>query len=98
MPIVSASEPVGSPSAAPNLTVWDFHPGLVVRICQTFIDYNGQETRAGEVLHLLERSYFPYESGHTLTFADKTIRLAGIVDEHGAIIKNAGNAWFQPIL
>jgi hypothetical protein len=59
MPIVSASEPVRCPSAAPNLTVWDFHPGLVVRICQTFIDYDGQEIRAGEVLHLLERTYFP---------------------------------------
>jgi hypothetical protein len=97
-PILPTSEPVQSPSAAPHLMVWDFYPGLVVRICQDFTDYDGQEIHTGEVLHLLDRSYFPYESGHTLKFAEKTIRLAGIVDAHGAIIENSGNAWFRPIL
>jgi hypothetical protein len=56
-----------------------------------------QQIHAGEVLHLLERSYFPYDGGHTLRFAEKTIRLASLLDEHEAIIANAGNAWFQPL-
>jgi hypothetical protein len=87
-----------TPASTPReLSVWDFSPGLVVRIGQTFRDYDGQEIRAGEVLHFLESSYFFYEAGHTLKFAEKTIRLAGIVDEHEAIIANAGNAWFQPL-
>lgn len=84
-------------STTREMSVWDFSPGLVVRIGQTFKDYDGQEIRAGEILHFLESSYFFYEAGHTLRFAEKTIRLAGIVDEHEAIIANTGNAWFQPL-
>src|SRR5207245_8160760 len=76
-----------------HLTVWDFSPGLVVRVRQSFRDYDGQEIHAGEVLHFLGSTYFPYDSGHTLTFAEKTIRLAGVVDEHEVIVANAGNAW-----
>ena len=81
----------------PDLTVWQFAPGLVVRVERTFVDYDGQEIRAGQILHFLEGSYFFYEGGHTLRFAEKTIRLASIVEEHGPIIANAGNAWFFPL-
>jgi hypothetical protein len=86
-----------SRSTLPKLSVWDFVPGLVVRVRQPFRDYDGQQIAAGEVLHLIDRSYFPYEGGHTLRFAEKTIRIADIVDEHAPIIENAGNAWFEPI-
>jgi len=55
--------------------VWDFVPGLVVRVAQPFTDYDGQEILAGEVLHFVDDSYFFYEGGHTLRFAEKTIRL-----------------------
>lgn len=96
-PMVLALESGPLPSAEPDLAVWHFSPGLVVRIGRTFTDYDGQEIRAGEVLHFLEGSYFFYEGGHTLRFAEKTIRLAGVVDEHEPIIANAGNAWFQPL-
>jgi hypothetical protein len=92
-----APEPVQPPSAAPHLTVWDFAPRLAVRVCQSFTDFDGQEIREGEMLHFLGRTYFPYDGGHTLTFAEKTIRLAGIVDEHDLIVENANNAWFEPI-
>jgi hypothetical protein len=96
-PMVSAPEIGPPPSAEADLTVWQFSPGLVVRIGRTFIDFDGQEVRAGEVLHFLESSYFFYDSGHTLRFAEKTIRLAGIVDEHEPIIANVDNAWFQKL-
>jgi hypothetical protein len=96
-PMQPPQAPIPAPAAAPHLSVWDFSPGLTVRIGRAFTDYDGHEVRTGEVLHLLERTYFPYESGHTLRFAEKTIRLAGIVDEHEPIIENAGNAWFQPL-
>jgi hypothetical protein len=85
------------PSTRTNLSVWDFFPGLTVRVIRTFRDYDGQEIRAGEVLHFAGSSYFFYDGGHTLRFAEKTIRLAGIVEEHGPIIANTGNGWFQPI-
>lgn len=98
IPVVPAAETVRQPSPARDLAVWDFPPGLAVRVCQTFADFDRQEIRAGEVLHLVERSYFPYDSGYTLTFAEKTIRLCGNVDAQEAILKNAHNAWFQPIL
>jgi hypothetical protein len=80
-----------------SLSVWDFVPGLVVRVVQSFTDYDGQKILAGEVLHFAGDSYFFYEGGHTLRFAEKTIRLADIVDEHQPIIANAGNLWFQPL-
>jgi len=80
-----------------GLSVWDFAPGLVVCVVQSFSDYDGQKIEAGEVLHFLDDSYFFYEGGHTLRFAEKTIRLADIVDEHQPIIANAGNVWFRPL-
>ena len=83
---------------AADLSVSEFRPGLVVRIERTFVDFDGQEIREGEVLHFLDGSYFPYEGGHTLRFKEKTIRLATIVPEQEPIIANAGNAWFRPIL
>src|SRR4051812_42088208 len=54
----------GPRSTDSDLAVWQFSPGLVVRIGRTFRDYDGQEIRAGEVLHFLEGSYFFYEGGH----------------------------------
>jgi hypothetical protein len=99
-----AAEPTGPEvparvvGASPaHITVWDFSPGLVVRVCQSFRDYDGQQIHAGEVLHFLGSSYFPYDSGHALTFVEKTIRLAGVVDEHEVIIANVANAWCQPL-
>ena len=90
--------PQGAPAGpAAGLSVGQFRAGLEVRVVQTFQDYDGQEVRAGEVLHFVEGSYFFYEGGYTLRFAEKTIRLADIVEEHQAIIANAGNAWFQPL-
>jgi hypothetical protein len=89
--------PEAVPSAAPELSVWNFFAGLVVRVVQSFTDYDGQSILAGEVLHFVSDSYFFYEGGHTLRFAEKTIRLADIVDEHQPIIANAGNSWFQPL-
>src|ERR1051325_10094506 len=37
----------GPRSTDGDLTVWQFSPGLVVRIGRTFVDYDGQEVRAG---------------------------------------------------
>ena len=94
--IANASSDVPIATAG-QVSVWDFSAGLAVRVLQDFRDYDGQEIRAGEVLHFIEDSYFFYEGGHTLRFAEKTIRLADVVDEHQPIIANAGNAWFQPV-
>jgi hypothetical protein len=91
---VLADVPVAT---AGQVSVWDFSAGMAVRVMQDFRDYDGQEIHAGEVLHFIEDSYFFYEGGHTLRFAEKTIRLADVVDEHQPIIANAGNAWFQPV-
>jgi hypothetical protein len=81
---------------AADLPVQQFAEGLAVRVVQSFRDYDGQEIHAGEILHFIDSSYFFYEGGYTLRFAEKTIRLADIVDEHQPIIANAGNAWFEP--
>jgi hypothetical protein len=95
LPPEPALEP--SPPVATNLSVYKFAAGLTVRVEQTFHDYDGQEIRAGEILHLRDTSYFPYEGGFTLTFAEKVIRLASIDDGNQLIIQNDGNAWFEPL-
>ena len=87
----------GSIEPGAELSVWQFYPGLEVRVVQSFRDYDGQEVRAGEILRLLGSAYFFYDGGHTLNFAGKTIRLADVVEEHQAIIANVRNAWFQPL-
>jgi hypothetical protein len=96
-PAVLPSEFNQPPHATAGLAVWHFYPGLTVRVEQSFDDYDGQKVDVGEVLHFLESSYFFYEGGHTLRFAEKTIRLADVVEAHQPIIANIGNAWFQPL-
>ena len=64
--------------AMPTLHISRFFSGLVLRVRQTFRDFDGNEVRSGETLSFLEGSYFPYESGHTLRFLEKTVRLAGV--------------------
>jgi hypothetical protein len=81
----------------PHFRVWDFFPGLVLRIAQDFADFDGAKHAAGEVLHFLEKSYFPYDGGHTLTFREKVIRLAEIAPQNEPVIENAGNAFFEPV-
>jgi hypothetical protein len=97
-PTARQSGPVTDPAVGQvlNLPVERFFRGLEVRVAQSFRDYDGQEIRAGEVLHFVEGRYFFYDGGHTLVFTEKTIRLADTVDEHQPIIANAGNRWFQP--
>src|SRR5262245_26209639 len=93
-PAPSAAVDDAARAPVQEISISDFYAGLVVRIEQSFVDFDGQEIRAGEVLHFLEGNYFPYDGGHTLRFSEKTIRLATIVPEHEPIIENAGNAWF----
>ena len=78
-----------------SISVGQFTVGMQVRVLQSFRDYDGQEIAAGEVLHFLDSSYFPYEGGYTLRFAEKIIRLADMVDEHAPIIANKSGAWFE---
>jgi hypothetical protein len=85
----------GMPESPDQLTVYKFQPGMTIRILKSFEDYDGQKIEAGEVLHLLETNYLPYESGRTLTFAEKTIRLSGDVGEEWVIIANVDNAWYE---
>lgn len=83
--------------AMPHLTLWDLFPGLVVRVGQTLHDFDGEEIRAGQILHFLDRNYFAYDDGHTLTFRERVIRLSGNVPGQDLVIENAGNAWFEPL-
>lgn len=94
----AATGPPGAePPSMPHLDIWDFFPGLAVRIAQDFKDFDGDNVLAGEILHLLEHAYFAYDGGHTLTFREKVIRLAEIAPENELVIENPGNAWFEPL-
>lgn len=86
-----------APAAMPCLGLADMFPGMVVRICRTFRDFDREEVAAGQILHFLKRDYFPYDDGHTLTFRERVIRLSGNVSAEELVIENAGNAWFEPV-
>lgn len=79
-----------------HVTVWDLFPGIVIRVMQDFEDFDRERIDAGELLHLVEKSYFAYDGGHTLTFAEKVIRLAEIDPATEPVIQNEGNAYFEP--
>ena len=89
--------PVDTPLAPEGLMVGKFQEGLVVRVMQSFEDFDGQKIEAGEVLHFLNYNYLAYDGGFTLHFAEKTIRLSFNVDDNNPVIYNEGNAWFQPV-
>ena len=80
----------------PHVTVWDLFPGIVIRVAQDFADFDRNQVHAGELLHLVEKSYFAYDGGHTLTFTEGVIRLAEIDHVTEPVIQNEGNAYFEP--
>jgi len=82
------------PDPTRPLSVRDFRPGMLIRVLQSFRDFDGQEVVAGETLRFLERRYFHYDGGHTLQFEGKTIRLAEIVPANLPIIENHDGAYF----
>ncbi|MEO7651992.1 MAG: hypothetical protein ABIZ80_16130 [Bryobacteraceae bacterium] len=80
----------------PHISVWDLFPGIVIRIVQDFEDFDRDKVHAGELLHLVEKSYFAYDGGHTLAFEEKVIRLAEIDPGTEPVIQNECNAYFEP--
>jgi len=49
------------------------------------------------VRNFLDRNYFPYDAGHTLTFAQAVIRLSENSDEELPIILNEGEEYFEVV-
>lgn len=72
----------------------ELKPGEKIRVKTTFTDFDGDEVAAGTVLTFRERSYFPYDGGHTWMFEERTIRLAEIAGQD-AIIGNSGGVYFE---
>ena len=72
----------------------ELNPGERIRVKTTFTDFDGDEVAAGTVLTFRDRSYFPYDGGHTWMFEERTIRLAEIADQD-AIIGNEGGVYFE---
>jgi len=91
--------PAVAPALAvmPELSVWDFVAGMIVRVARGFIDCDGHLVTAGDVLHFRTRSYFPYDDGHTLTFLERVIRLSGNDPDEEAVIQNSRNSYFEPL-
>lgn len=101
-----------SPSAAPNpqatdgpsppspraaVTIETMVPGARYRIAQDFVDFDGTPFRAGTVLTFERYSYFPYDGGFTIAFAETGMRLAEIDPRSEPVLANAGNAYFAPV-
>jgi hypothetical protein len=72
-------------------------PGDRIRIKRAFCDYDKQKFEVGQELEFLDRNYFPYDAGHTLTFAQAVIRLSENSDEELPIILNEGEEYFEVV-
>jgi hypothetical protein len=86
-----------SPAVMPEVGVWHLFAGMTVRVVRGFVDYDGKQVAAGEVLHFRTGNYFHYDDGHTLTFAERVIRLSGNNPDERAVIRNSGNSYFEPL-
>ena len=66
-----------------------------IRIKRAFSDFDNQEFEVGQELEFLDRNYFPYDAGHTLTFVQAVIRLSENCDEDLPIVLNEGDEYFE---
>jgi hypothetical protein len=77
------------------MTLSELAAGDRIRILREFRDFDGRRIAAGTDLVLVDRTYFPYDDGHTLRFDDgAVIRLSGDVPAERAVITNAGDTYF----
>jgi hypothetical protein len=81
------------PPTLPHLPVRHFFPGLAVRVGRDFADAYGRAACSSDLLKVLDCE--STNSFCAVTFLDRNVRLS--VADHGAIIGNEGNAWFQPV-
>lgn len=81
----------------PLRRIGDLVPGARYRIRETFADFDGDELRAGTELTFVGRSYFPYDGGHTLTFAERVVRLAEIDPNSSRVLDDPGR-WIERIV
>jgi hypothetical protein len=83
------------PPKLPHLRVRHFFPGLVVRVGRDFADAYGQAGCSGDLLKVLALD--STGDGCAVYFLERDIHLSTNVAGHEEILKNAGNAWFQPV-
>lgn len=62
---------------ATRLTPSGLVPGHRYRVALAFEDRHGNAFAAGESLTFVDRSFLPYEDGHTLRFEERTMWLRG---------------------
>lgn len=97
-----ATEAEPGPAAPPpppreSVTVDTMVAGARYRVVRDFLDFDGTPFRAGTVLTFVDYSYFPYDGGYTIRFAEAGMRLAEIAPDNEPVLANAGNSYFAPI-
>lgn len=60
---------------AQELTVYTLQPGVCYEVKQAFSDYYGNQFEVGERLKFQQCHFLPYDGGHTVMFAEKTMYL-----------------------
>lgn len=97
-----APEAEPAPAAVPpppreSVTIDTMVAGARYRVVQDFRDFDGTPFRAGTVLTFLDYSYFAYDGGYTIRFAEAGMRLAEIAPDNEPVLANAGNSYFAPV-
>jgi len=68
-------------AAGPELSVYTLQPGCCYEIRQTFQDFYGNTFTAGERLTFQQRHFLPYDGGHTVVFAERSMYLQEEVNQ-----------------
>jgi hypothetical protein len=81
-----AAYPLPNTATGEELTVYTLQPGRCYEVRQAFRDYYGNDFAMGERLTFQQRHFLPYDGGHTVMFAEKTMYLqedvnSAILDE-----------------
>jgi Domain of unknown function (DUF3601) len=81
---------------ATRLRINTMEPGVRYRVVQSFETFDGDTIDEGVVLTFQGYSYFPYDGGYTIQFAERGFRLAEISDANNRVLANEGNVYFAP--
>lgn len=73
-----------------HFSAFELKPGMRYRVTASFVDFDGQEHKAGESWVYQSRNFLPYEAGLTLYVSESgsmtNIRLQDYPESQGAII------------
>lgn len=81
---------------APGLRINTMVAGVRYRVVQAFQTFDGETIAEGTVLTFDSYTYFPFDGGYSIRFAERGFALAEVNAANAHVLANEGNAYFVP--